>query len=81
MNRYDFIAHALNEAVNKLCDMLESEPHDRAEADELSKAIDAMEEMLWDAEASAALEDERKVQAWVERNPEAHPMSGMAGEY
>ena len=49
--------------------------------DELTKSIDRLEEMLWDVEAREALEHERKVQTFVPRNPEAHPMSGMVGEY
>ena len=78
MNRYDFVEYALRRSLNKLCDMLDEGGYD---LEELTKAIDKLEEMLWDAQARAALEHERKVQAWVARNPEAHPMSGMAGEY
>ena len=81
MNRYDYIEYGLKAAFNKLCDMLEAEGLGRKEKDELTKAIVRLEEMLWDAEARSALERERKVQAFVTRNPEAHPMSGMVGEY
>ena len=67
MNRYDFTAYALNEAINDLCD-IEDKTQDRATAGEVRRVIDALEEMLCYAEAHAAFEDEREVQAWVERN-------------
>ena len=78
MNRYDFMEYALRHSLNALYDMLDEGIHD---VEELTKAIDKLEEMLWDAQARAALEHERQVEAWIERNPEAHPMSGTAGEY
>ena len=78
MNRYDYIEQALRAAVNALNDLYDEGGEN---TEELCRALDKMEEELWDAEARAALEHERKVKAWVDRNPEAHPMSGLYGEY